>query len=181
MNDMLLKIITTPHAILTKKAKPVKKFDKKLMRLVADMQETLEAQHDPPGVGLAAPQVDIPLQLFITKSSKKAPVRIYCNPKVLQTVNESAQSSSNEQDTRTKLEGCLSIPRIWGEVKRDGKILLHYQTIDAKARKEWISGFEAIIVQHEIDHLNGILFTHRVMEQKGDIFEEKEDGLKKIV
>ncbi|HLC94737.1 MAG TPA: peptide deformylase [Patescibacteria group bacterium] len=176
---MLLKIITTPHTILTVHAKPVKKFDNKLMRLVEDMQETLEAQHDPPGVGLAAPQIDIPLQLFITKSSKKAPVRIYCNPKVLQTVNESAQVNSNEQDTRTKLEGCLSIPRIWGEVKRDEKILLHYQTIDAKVREEWISGFEAIIVQHEIDHLQGVLFTHRVMEQKGEIFEEKDGSLVK--
>jgi peptide deformylase len=79
-----------------------------------------------------------------------------------------------------KLEGCLSIPKIWSPVARAKKILLEYQDLTCQVKREWFQGFKAIIIQHEVDHLNGILFTQRALEQKNPLYEEKEGKLKKL-
>ena len=81
---------------------------------------------------------------------------------------------------KVKLEGCLSIPRIWGPVKRADRIFLNYQDMTGKKYLKWFSGFEAIIIQHEVDHLNGIVFTQRSVEQKGQLYKEENDELVKI-
>ncbi|KKS44950.1 MAG: Peptide deformylase, partial [Candidatus Gottesmanbacteria bacterium GW2011_GWA2_42_18] len=78
------------------------------------------------------------------------------------------------------LEGCLSIPRIWGPVKRAAKIFLHYQDLTGKKYLKWFSGFEATVIQHEIDHLNGIVFTQRAVEQKGQLYREEDGELTKF-
>ena len=74
------------------------------------------------------------------------------------------------------------MPKIWGEVKRAKKVLLEYQTDDESLEKKqaWFSGFEAVIIQHEVDHLEGILFTQRALAQNQPLYEEKEGKLVRI-
>lgn len=184
-----MKIIDAPHPILLKKAKPVEKIDKKIKKLAREMIKTLEAQEDPPGVGLAAPQVGHSLALFVIKSDKKSKAKVFVNPVILRKIgsgkwekrpSSAKASKSKGKKRKTKLEGCLSLPKIWGELKRAKKVLLQFTTLAAEEKKEWFSGFEAIIIQHEIDHLKGILFTKRVVEQEGRLFEEKGDQLVRI-
>ena len=176
----MLKIVHAPNPILFQKTKEVKKIDKKIKKLIEEMKETLLAQNDPPGVGLAANQVGVDLSLFIIKPTKKSPISVFINPKILKVEEENKGKKRKEK--AIKLEGCLSVPKIWGNVKRPTKVLLEYQTDDesfAKKRK-WFSGFEAVIIQHEVDHLNGSLFTQRAIAQNQPLYEEKEGKLVRI-
>lgn len=181
-----MKIITVPHPILNQKAKPVVKIDKKTQQLVKEMIVVLNKQVDPAGVGLAAPQVGINLSLFIIKPTAKSSVKAFINPRVIKHVTyntkyERQNDVKKQGKTRRKtpLEGCLSIPKIWATVKRAKKILLEYQTLEGEKKTEWFSGLEAVIIQHEMDHLNGTLFTQRALEQQSTLFEEKEGKLVK--
>ena len=191
----MLKIVHAPHPILTKGVREVKKIDKRIKDLVYDMEETLIAQLDPQGVGLAAPQIDEDLAIFIIKPTLKSKTLVFINPKIISqsqlnqlkpvkpvrtdstNLTDSTDSTNNKD---VKLEGCLSIPRIWGPVTRMARILLEYQDLTGKKYSEWFSGFKAVIIQHEMDHLQGVLFTQRVLEQKGKLYQEKEGELEKI-
>ena len=148
------------------------------------MEKILIAQTDPPGVGLAANQVGENLSLFIIKPSEKAKIKVFINPRIVSRTDPFKDSpkrvSPYKKKKRVKLEGCLSIPRIWGPVKRAGRIFLHYQDSTGKKYLKWFSGFEATVIQHEIDHLNGIAFTQRAVEQKGQLYKEEDGELNKI-
>jgi peptide deformylase len=172
-----MKIITVPNPILGKIAKKINKFDDKLLRLITDMSKTLVAQDDPPGTGISAPQVGESIQLFLLKPTLKSPVTIYINPKLLKCENEKVLKTKRKR--KAPLEGCLSVPKIWGEVKRFDKVYLEYHDETGKLIKKWFKGFESIIIQHEYDHLQGILFTQRVLEQGNSLYEEDGDELVK--
>jgi peptide deformylase len=182
----MLKIVHAPASILTKGVREVKKIDKKIRELVYDMEETLIEQIDPQGVGLAAPQIDVDLAIFIIKPTLKSETLVFINPKIIKIspaeptnqIKSTEPSSTKEEDV--KLEGCLSIPRIWGPVTRNTKVLLEYQDLTGERRTEWFGGFKAVIIQHEMDHLQGVLFTQRVLEQKGRLYQEKDGELEKI-
>ncbi|MCX7956165.1 MAG: peptide deformylase [Patescibacteria group bacterium] len=177
----MLKIITVPNSILSSPTKPVIDFDKKLEKIIEEMKITLEAQTDPPGVGLAANQVGINLSLFIIKPTKKSKIEIFANPKIIKTIFQKNYSSKKIPEKKNlRLEGCLSIPKIWGPIKRAQKILLEYQDIKGKKQIKWFSGFKAVIIQHEVDHLNGILFTQRSIEQNQKLYKEKNNKLEEI-
>jgi peptide deformylase len=176
----MLKIVHAPHIVLTKGVREVKKIDKKIRELVYDMEETLIAQLDPQGVGLAAPQVDVDLAIFIIKPTLKSETLVFINPKILDSKIVPPSPASKDKSEDVKLEGCLSIPRIWGPVTRTSKVLLEYQDLTGEKRTEWFSGFKAVIIQHEMDHLQGVLFTQRVLEQKGKLYQEKDGELEKI-
>jgi len=186
----MLRIVHAPHPILTKEMKLVKKIDKKIQELVHDMEETLIEQVDPQGVGLAAPQVNVDLAIFIIRPTPKSETKVFINPKIVESKElipfDSAQGKSTPQPLVTKdkehikLEGCLSIPRIWGPVTRNTKILVEYQDLTGEKHTEWFSGFKSVIIQHEMDHLQGVLFTQRVLEQKGKLYQEKDGQLEKI-
>ncbi len=181
----MLKILNVPNKSLTKTAKPVRKIDKKIRSLVKDMQETLRLQDDPPGVGLAASQVGENIQLFIIKTSLRAPAKVFLNPKILEQAQNSVLYSdkgkaAKKKGKKSSLEGCLSVPRIWSPIHRPSKVLLEYETLEGKRKKEWFSGFAAVVIQHEMDHLNGIVFTQRALEQNVPIYEEKGDELKRV-
>jgi len=165
-------IVRVPNTVLTTPAKPVVLFDKKLATLVSSMKETLLATTNPKGVGLAAPQVGEPWRVFVTKPTEKSPVRAFVNPEI---IKQSDEILNGIEDSEKKLEGCLSIPAVWGKVKRAHEITLRYQDIDGNPHQEIFVGFHAIIIQHETDHLDGILFTHRVVEQKGPLYESVKD------
>ena len=178
----MLKIVTVPANVLSQSTKPVIKIDDKIKKIVFDMEKILVAQNDPPGVGLAANQVGLDLSIFIIKTSEKAKIKVFINPRIIKLVNSLTRKPSNKKarKQKIKLEGCLSIPRIWGPVKRAGRIFLNYQDLTGKKYLKWFSGFEAIIIQHEVDHLNGIVFTQRAVEQKGQLFKEENEELVKI-
>ncbi len=167
------KLVLVPNDVLSHPVKPVKKIDKRIKKIIKEMIETLEAQNDPPGVGLSANQVGIPLSIFLMKPTERSKPRVFINPKILKL--ESDKKKKENKKTQ-ELEGCLSIPKIWGVVKRPKKVLLRWQTIEGKEEEKWFTGLEAIIVQHEVDHLNGIVFTQRAVEQGSTLYKEKSNG-----
>lgn len=156
----MLEIITTPNPVLIKSSEEVKRFDKKLHQIIEQMKETLDASVDPIGVGLAAPQVGISLRIFIAKPKEGGKHIIFVNP----TIVSSADGQLPQKQKRL-LEGCLSIPTIWGRVKRKKEITLEYQDEKGNKHTKSFKGFIAIIIQHETDHLDGILFTKHALEQ----------------
>lgn len=178
----MLKIVNVPNKVLTSPAKPVEKIDSKIKKLVKDMGRTLVAQVDPQGVGLAAPQVGVSLALFIIKPSPDSPIEVMINPKIKQIEKMTVEKNDTEEseEDHEQLEGCLSIPRIWSPIKRHNRVLLEYQNIHGELLSEWFEEFEATIVQHEVDHLQGILFTQRALEQNQQLYEERRGKLKKI-
>lgn len=189
-NIPMLKIVKIPNSVLTTPVKQVGEFNGELKRLLTEMEETLKAQVNPQGVGLAAPQIGRGLALFIIKPGKNAKIEAFVNPKITKVEashptgvpeqEKKADSTKVKRRKRVKLEGCLSIPKIWGPVQRAEKILLKYQNATGKLKKKWFSGFRAVIIQHEMDHLQGILFTQRTLEQKNQLYEEKDGNLEKL-
>jgi peptide deformylase len=178
-------IVTAPNKILLDTAKPVTKFDKKLKNIFMGMAETLIATSDPIGVGLAAPQVGLSLRIFQMKPTEKSKVTSFINP-VIESIsseeeiphftNSAKIENHKPKSSRNKLlEGCLSLPNIWGNVTRKKELTLAFQDENGNKLKQTFSGFSAIIVQHEVDHLNGILFTKHVISQKEKLFKSHKD------
>ena len=167
----MLEILKAPSSVLSAKAKVVAKIDSSTSLLLKEMVKALEAASDPVGVGLAAPQIGKSLQIFIAKPNIKSEIFVFINPKILKSLRKEKKDESKSK----KLEGCLSLPGIWGEVKRYGEIYLQYQDENGIPHKKKFTGFMATIIQHEIDHLDGILFPKRVLEQKGTLYKSEKD------
>jgi peptide deformylase len=163
----LRQIVTLPEAILRRKAKPITKFHKELQTLIDDMIETMR---DAPGVGLAAPQVNIGQQLIVVEyaedddeenfdeenAEEPRPIK----PKMLYVmINPEIVKASEEKVMG--VEGCLSIPGIQGEVERYEAVQVKGLNRYGRPQKLKVDGWMARIFQHEIDHLNGVLFTDR--------------------
>lgn len=179
----MLKIVHIPNKVLTTPTKPVTTFDSSLMKLVTDMEAALIACVDPQGVGLAATQVGKSISLFLMKPSSESETQTIINPHILETDAvwpEKAKEKAEEESDGTPLEGCLSIPQIWAPVERAYRTKLSYQDVNGKQHEKWFEDFESIIVQHEVDHLNGVLFTQRALEQDAQLYEEKDGELKKM-
>ena len=172
-----MKIVTIPHPLLTQKTKPVPAVDKRIKNIVKEMEQTLEKQKDPEGVGLSAPQVELDMQLFIVKHPKKKKLYTFINPVIEKT--EMFQRDPNEEDDGN-LEGCLSIPDIWAPVDRFDRVFVTYTELDGSKQSKWFEGFMSIVVQHEVDHLEGILFTQRALEQGKPIYREVNGKLREI-
>lgn len=168
-----MKIVTLPNPILTQKAKKVGVFDKKLRKIVADMIETLHATVDPVGVGLAAPQVGLPLQLFLMRPTPKSKTEVFINPVISNLVEKKTNPNDERTTSNEQLEGCLSIPLLWGPVKRAHELTLDWVDITGKPQQKVFKGFKATIIQHEVDHLHGILFTKHVLGQGNPLYEER--------
>lgn len=193
-----MQIVKAPASILTKKAEQVTKFDRKLKTLVSKMTDTLKVARNPEGVGLAAPQVGVSKKVFVMQLNPENPD---ANPRYLACVNPEIIKTLKHKNTKTNLpnlsntpnsatspmqptqptqptsllEGCLSINNTWGYPERAQKIKLRYQDTTGKKHTKILSGFPAVIAQHEIDHLNGILFTHRVLQQNKDLYRMEKD------
>lgn len=173
----MLKIVQAPHEVLTQKAKPVEKVDKTIQKLLSEMTVALDNAHDPEGVGLAAPQVGKSLQIFIVKQSPRSPLMIFINPVIKKFYDEpetekpsKGNKKDNKKETSVQLEGCLSLHNIWGVVKRRYGLELAYEDEHGKKHVKKFDGFLATIIQHEVDHLHGILFPKRVLEQKNQLY-----------
>ena len=174
-----MKIISAPNKVLNTKSENIKNIDRNIKKIISEMAKCLESQKDPQGVGLAAPQVGLKLRLFIMKPLADSKHQTLINPKILSFFDKK-QTKTSKKTVKSKLEGCLSIPRIWSHIKRQYGVNIEYTDLNGSIIKKTFTGYQAIIVQHEIDHLDGILFTQRALEQKSQLFEEKGEKLVKI-
>ena len=151
-----LEILLYPNPILLQKSKKITYFDSKLKELSQNMLKTLE---DYQGIGLAAPQVGILQRIFVMKvadeETKNMQTHICVNPEI--------KDAEGEIDFE---EGCLSIPNVTETVTRKKKLTLIYQNLEGKQQQLKAEKLKAVCVQHEIDHLNGVLFIHRISPLK---------------
>ncbi len=146
-------IITVPHETLRQKSRKVTSFGAELQTLIDDMVETMRAA---PGVGLAAPQVNVPLRVIVVEFAESEEDE-EIEPELYMCVNPKITSSSSEQEVGT--EGCLSIPGIVGDVSRPDVVTVRYHNRHGQPMKLEASGWLARIFQHEVDHINGVLFV----------------------
>jgi peptide deformylase len=165
-------IVTTPEPVLRRKAQTVTRFDEKLQTLIDDMVETMR---EAPGAGLAAPQVGVAERVIVveyyeneedeeSEEAEAAPKRLYT------LVNPEITRSSTEQEVAP--EGCLSVPGVMGDVERHLAITVKGQTRHGQPVTLKLKDWTARIFQHEIDHLNGVLFTDlasRVWKPEGPV------------
>jgi peptide deformylase len=156
-------IIKLPDKRLRLVSEPVKRIDAGLRKLVEEMFETLYAA---PGIGLAGIQVGVAKRVIIMDLSKKDDTR---KPEVF--INPEVTWASEEKSTYE--EGCLSIPEYYEEVERPAVVKVKYLDFEGKAREVEASGLLATCLQHEIDHLNGILFIDHISKLKRDRITKK--------
>ena len=156
-------LVLLPDPILREVSKPVERVDADIGRLASDMLETM---YDAPGIGLAAIQVGVPLRMLVVDLSKEdedRDPRVFINPRVL-----SASEARNVHE-----EGCLSIPEYYAEVERPASIRLSYVDAEGAQREMEADGLMATCLQHEIDHLNGVLFIDHISRLKRDMVVRK--------
>jgi len=151
-------ILILPDKRLRQVSDPVKKIDASLRKLIEDMFETM---YDAPGIGLAAIQIGAPKRVITMDLAKKEEPRNpqgFINPEIVWTSQEKA----------TYEEGCLSIPEYYDDVERPAQVKLKYLDLEGKPREVEANGLFATCLQHEIDHLNGVLFIDHLSKLKRD-------------
>lgn len=175
-------ILEVPDPRLKTISTPVTAFDDELRTLVADMFETM---YDAPGIGLAAIQVGVPLRVLVidlqpddpdappvecdhdghrhTHPATKKEPRVFINPEILDPAEELA----------TYQEGCLSVPEIYADVDRPARCRVRYQDLDGATHEEDMEGLMATCIQHEMDHLEGILFIDHLSRLKRNMAMKK--------
>jgi peptide deformylase len=180
-----VKIITVPHPTLRTKAQPVNKVDKKLQQFLSELGATLKNTRKPRGVGLAAPQVNKKWRIFTTfleaAAGQPAQLRAFINPRI---TDHSDKLTFGPDPKEPRLEGCLSIPGIYGAVPRWQWVELAYDEInqdDASPnqpygelieRRDHFADFAARVMLHEFDHLEGILFTDYSLKYDLPVYQE---------
>ncbi|MEN8200536.1 MAG: peptide deformylase [Thermodesulfobacteriota bacterium] len=155
-------ILTFPNPLLREKAKKITVFDESLQNLISDMVETM---YDAPGVGLAAPQIGESLRLVVVDISKDEDEKksmVMINPKITET-----------EGSQVDEEGCLSVLELTASVKRGKKITVHYQDGEGKEHELCTEDRFAVVLQHEIDHLNGVLFIDHLSSLKRALYKKK--------
>lgn len=165
----LLPIITAPDPRLKKVAAPVDAVDDDVRRLMDDMLETMYAA---PGVGLAAPQVGDSRRVIVVdvaRSGEEPQPMYLANPEVIDASDEISVFE----------EGCLSLPEHFAEVKRPDQVRVRYLDYENEIREQDMDGFLATCVQHEIDHLDGVLFVDHISSLKRGMILRKLTKLKK--
>ena len=163
----LREIIILPDKQLRLVSKPIEKVTTQIRKLADDMFETM---YDAPGIGLAAIQVAQPLRLITMDLARKneegevTPLpRVFINPEIL----------ASSEETSVYEEGCLSIPEYYEEVERPAKVRFRFTDLDGKVHEEDAEGLFATCIQHEIDHLNGVLFIDYLSKLKRDRVQKK--------
>jgi peptide deformylase len=161
----LRNIIILPDKRLRSVSKPVAGIDGEIRTLVADMFDTM---YGAPGIGLAAIQVAVPARVVVMDLSKRedqAEPRVFINPEIIW---KSEETSHYE-------EGCLSIPDIQEDVERSARVKVRYLDLDGNSQEADAEGLFATCIQHEIDHLNGVLFIDHISKLKRDRIVKKFD------
>lgn len=171
---MVRKILSSRDPLLRRRSKEVPRVDKKIISLIKDLKDTLRIQKDPEGVGLAAPQIGKAFRVFVMVDSGE--IRAVINPEVI-TISQRKDSGKRNN---TIMEGCLSLPHFYGPLKRAKSLTLKYLDEEGKQKTEDFVGFTAQIVQHEIDHLNGVIFVDRLLEQKKPLYRLVDDEWEEV-
>jgi peptide deformylase len=158
---IMLELIHYPHPTLRFASKPLARVDDQLRQMIDQM---FEIMYEHRGVGLAANQVNLPLRLFVANPSGEkdsGQELVFLNP-VIQKATGSIEAE----------EGCLSLPGLHGTVKRNKAVQVNAYSIDGKEINLKVEGFLARIIQHEVDHLDGVLFIDRMFDQPTPILAE---------
>lgn len=169
---MTLKILTIPNPILRKKSKPVKKITPEIKNLVGEMMQFLKkgTEGKATGIGLSAPQIGQLLRIIVIWSKHSRKFLTMINPEIIW---KSKRTKLGVPGSKNPYEGCLSVPGVWGKVQRFSVIKIRYQTPANQIVIRRFKGLSGVIVQHEVDHLAGILFIDRIQEQGGQIIQQK--------
>ena len=158
----ILRIYHYPEPVLKQVAARVEQIDDALRRLAADMAETMYAA---PGVGLAAPQVGVSRRLIVLDCAPKEEPRqliTAINPEIIAREGESCEE-----------EGCLSVPEYYAKVERSARVTVRFLDLEGKTQELEAEGLWAVCFQHEIDHLDGILFVDHLSPLKKSLFRKK--------
>jgi peptide deformylase len=154
----LREILTVPNPVLKQVSTPVERVDDDLRQLMDDMLETMYAA---PGIGLAAIQVGVPRQVIVmdlARQDEPPEPRFFVNPEILWASDETAPYE----------EGCLSVPEVYDEVDRPARVKLRYLDYNGQEVVEEAEGLFAVCIQHEMDHLKGVLFIDHLSRLKRD-------------
>jgi peptide deformylase len=157
----ILEVLQFPDPRLRRRAEPVEKITDDLRQLAADMLETM---YDEPGIGLAAPQVGEPVRLIVVdtdwtgENADRKPC-VFVNPVLLEREGEIVWN-----------EGCLSVPDLTADVKRAERVVFSATDLEGREIVERAEGLRAVCVQHEIDHLDGVLFIDRISQLKKNLY-----------
>ena len=144
----ILEILTVPNPVLKQVSEPVERVDDELRALMDDMLETM---YDAPGIGLAAVQVGVPKRVIVMDlagQDEEPQPQYFVNPEILEKVEE----------TEPYDEGCLSVPEVFETIDRPARVKLKYLNYEGEEVTEWAEGLYATCIQHEMDHLEGVLF-----------------------
>jgi len=156
------KIFQYPDPVLRQETAAIDQFDDKLKALADDMAETM---YDAPGIGLAAPQIGESVKLIVVDTSKQEDGRDFMalvNPEIVE-----------HQGSQLDEEGCLSVPELTSNVQRFKKIKVTYHDLDGQPQELNVEDRFAVVLQHEIDHLNGILFLDHLSPLKRSLYKKK--------
>lgn len=156
------KILHYPDPVLSRMCKPVETVDEQIRTLAADMAETMYAA---PGVGLAAPQVGVSQRVIVLDCSGKD-----AEPHLISAINPEILAA--EEDCYEE-EGCLSVPGYYANVNRKARVRVRFLDLEGKTQEMEADGLLAVAFQHEIDHLNGILFVDHLSPLKKGLFRKK--------
>ena len=159
----VLDILTYPDKILAQKAAPVENIDGAMQKLIENMAETMYVA---PGVGLAAPQVGIGQSFLIydlDPNGENSDLQILINPRIIERQGEIVSEN----------EGCLSVPEFRADVKRSELILVEGVDRDGNPLRFEAQGMHAIVIQHEMDHLDGTLFIDRISALKRNLYKRR--------
>jgi peptide deformylase len=160
----ILDVLQFPDPRLRRRSEPVEKITDELRQLAADMLETM---YDEPGIGLAAPQVGMNVRLVVLdtdwteEDAERSPL-VLVNPEILESDGKIVWN-----------EGCLSVPEFTADVVRAERVVLRALDLDGKEIREEAQGLRAVCFQHEIDHLDGMLFIDRISRLKRDLYVQK--------
>jgi peptide deformylase len=161
------RILTFPHPLLKKRCHGIERVDATILGLINDLIDTMK--EGPGSVGVAAPQIGVSLSACVVDVSNNR-LGKENNHGLLVMLNPEILSSSGSSVMR---EGCMSVPDYTGDVERSTLITVKYLNQDGKIQTVEASGFEAVAIQHEIDHLDGILFLDRILSLKTGLFRRK--------
>jgi peptide deformylase len=161
------KIITYPHPLLKKPARSVERVDAEIVRLLTDLIDTM--REGPGSVGVAAPQIGVSLRACVIDVSANRHGKEN-NHGLLVMLNPEIVTAAGSAVMR---EGCMSVPDYTGDVERATTVTVRYLDQHAEQQTVDASGFEAVAIQHELDHLDGILFLDRIVSLKTGLFRRK--------
>jgi peptide deformylase len=174
---MIRKILTVPNPLLRQKSKKVAKVDKKIQKVITDLLETVKNASEPTGLGLSAVQIGQPMRIFVAKTKNN--FEVFINPQIVFASKETLKKVLKKE--QRFFEGCLSVPQVYGFVDRPYQIKLEW--LDEKGRKHsrQFTNRNSVCLQHEFDHLEGILFIDRILQQKGKVYQLEKDSKGKEV